>query len=151
MDATASPAVEESGVVLRAVVDRVVDGDTIRVVADDSEESVRLIGIDTPETGAGGVTEAECGGSEATAFVSAMVSEGDIVFLELGDEQRDRYGRLLAYVHTIDLEFLNMEIAAAGYAEALPIEPNTKWAGDIDVVVERAKDKGLGMWASCGQ
>ncbi|MDE0216425.1 MAG: thermonuclease family protein [bacterium] len=70
-------------------------------------------------------------GAEATAFLAGMVVEGDTVFLELGVEQRDRYGRLLAYVHTIDLEFVNMETAAAGYAEPLAIEPNTEWAADI--------------------
>jgi len=149
VDPPPTDAQKGSGVVLDAVVARVVDGDTIRVLTEGAEESVRLIGIDTPETGAGGVTEPECGGAEATAFLAGMVVEGDTVFLELGVEQRDRYGRLLAYVHTIDLEFVNMEIAAAGYAEPLAIEPNTEWAADIANAADLAKDRGLGLWAIC--
>ena len=69
------------------VVTAVVDGDTVDL---DNGERVRLVGIDTPETGA-------CGAAEASAALSAMVL-GRPVVLEPSDEDRDSYGRLLRYV-----------------------------------------------------
>src|SRR3712207_4150278 len=73
-------------------VTHVVDGDTIRL----GEERVRLIGVDTPETRRPG-TPVQCFAREATAFMKRLVA-GRRVRLELDVEDRDRYGRLLAYV-----------------------------------------------------
>lgn len=67
---------------------RVVDGDTIEL---GNGESVRLVGIDTPEVG-------ECGYAAASAALSRLVL-GKMVRLTVSDEDRDHYGRLLRYVN----------------------------------------------------
>ena len=128
----------------------VVDGDTVVVQVAGRTERVRLIGIDTPEA-SGGFLPAECYGDEATAFTSALLPAGAEVRLTRDTEARDRYDRLLAYVHRSgDGLFVNLEIAANGYAEALVIEPNTTHASAFYSAAGDARDQGLGLWAHCG-
>src|SRR5205809_2715187 len=80
-------------------VERVVDGDTLRVIVGGRSRSVRLLGIDTPETHRPG-TPVECGGPQATANMQALAPPGTRVQLvsDPGQDRVDRYGRLLAYV-----------------------------------------------------
>ena len=128
----------------------VVDGDTVVVQVADRTERVRLIGIDTPET-TGGYLPAECYGDEATVFTRSLLPEGTEVSLTRDVEARDRYDRLLAYVHRSgDGLFVNLEIAANGYAKALVIEPNTIHADAFYTTAARARDQGLGLWSDCG-
>lgn len=137
-------------IAVEAAVAEVVDGDTIRVRVGDQTESVRLIGIDTPETGAGKHAQPECGSAEATAFLQGLLEPGDAVEIRTDAQRRDRYGRLLGYVYRSgDGLFVNLEIAAAGHAEAMAIEPNTTWADEIDAATHRAQDEGLGLWGAC--
>jgi endonuclease YncB( thermonuclease family) len=73
----------------RAVVTQVVDGDTVEI---DSDEHVRLIGVDTPEVGV-------CGYASATARMRRMVEGRTVVLVNPGSVQDvDTYGRLLRYV-----------------------------------------------------
>ena len=133
-----------------ATVVEVVDGDTVVVEMSNRTERVRLIGIDTPET-PGGFLPAECYGEEATAFTKSLVPEGTEVRLTRDTEARDRYDRLLAYVHRASDElFVNLEIAVNGYAEALVIEPNTIHADSFYAAAANARDQGLGLWSECG-
>ena len=128
----------------------VVDGDTVVVKVAGQAERVRLIGIDTPEK-AGGFLPAECYGEEATVFTAALLPVGTEVGLTRDVEARDRYDRLLAYIHRAgDGLFVNLEIAAQGYAEALVIEPNTTHADAFYAAAALARDKGLGLWGACG-
>src|SRR6201994_2796969 len=76
---------------------RAVDGDTLEVALDDGEvETVRLIGVDTPET-VKPDTPVQCFGPQASAFEHRH-TEGKRIRLLVGVEPRDIYGRLLAYV-----------------------------------------------------
>lgn len=79
-----------------------VDGDTIKVRernASKRRHTVRLLGIDTPETRRPGVA-VECGGPEASGSISELLPRGARVLLRTDSSQatEDRYGRLLAYV-----------------------------------------------------
>ena len=95
---------------------RVVDGDTIVL---SNSEKVRLIGVDTPETVRPN-TPVEYFGKEASAFTKQMV-EGKQVKLEYDWQQRDKYGRLLAYVYLIDGTFINAEIIKQSYGHAYTV------------------------------
>jgi len=133
-----------------ATVVEVVDGDTLVVQVAGRTERVRLIGIDTPEA-TGGFLPVECYGDEATAFTTALLQVGTEVRLTRDTEARDRYDRLLAYVHrSEDGLFVNLEIAVQGYAEALVIEPNTTHASAFYSAAATARDQGLGLWGRCG-
>lgn len=133
-----------------ATVVEVVDGDTVVVDVVGQTERVRLIGIDTPEVD-GGFLPAECYGEEASAFTKSLLPVGTEVRLTRDAEARDRYDRLLAYVYRAgDGLFVNLEIAARGYAEALVIEPNTMHAPAFYRAASDARNQGLGLWEACG-
>ncbi len=135
-----------------AVVDEVVDGDTIRVRLPGRRdtESVRLIGIDTPETlGPGGLRE--CFGKEASARTKELVPPGTEVRLVRDAEARDRYGRLLAYVYRQrDDLFVNLALAEDGYAAPLSIPPNVAHRDAFVDAAAEAREAGRGLWGRCG-
>jgi micrococcal nuclease len=131
-----------------ALVTRVVDGDTAEMEIEGfaGEEDVRFIGVDTPES----VTPdqpVECYGPEASDFTRNLI-EGRRVRLEFGAEQRDRFGRLLAYVY-IGGKFLNEELVSQGYARTLEIAPNTDFAGLFARIEQDAANAGRGLWGRC--
>lgn len=148
---TVSPTEPAAGLVgASAIVTEVVDGDTVIAEVADRTERVRLIGIDTPEA-TGGFLPVECFGDEATAFTKSLLPPGTEVRLTRDAEARDRYDRLLAYIHRADDGlFVNLEIAAHGYAEALIINPNTIHAGAFYAAAAAAREQGLGLWDACG-
>lgn len=90
------------------VVTHVVDGDTVDL---DNGETVRLVGIDTPERG-------ECGYDEARDALVDLV-DGKRITLGASDEDRDRYDRLLRYVDVgkVDagLQLIKQGLAIARY------------------------------------
>jgi micrococcal nuclease len=124
----------------------VLDGDTIRVARDRDVDTVRLLGIDTPETHhpTQGV---ECYGPEAASYTQAHL-QGRSVQLEADIETRDRYGRRLAYV-IVDGERFNDELLRLGYARLLVIEPNHAHAREMLRDELDAKRAGLGLWGEC--
>jgi micrococcal nuclease len=123
------------------------DGDTIRVRLDSGRvERVRYIGIDTPETRKPG-TPGECYADRARAFNERLVGDRH-VRLELDVEQRDRYGRLLAYVYA-GRTFVNAELVREGYAEPLTVAPNVRHETAIRRLARAARRGELGLWASC--
>jgi micrococcal nuclease len=135
-----------SGDELRARVLDVIDGDTITVAVDGEAEDVRYIGIDTPEVDPSiGV---ECFGDQASDRNEELVG-GERVRLVFDDELRDRYGRLLAYVH-VGERFINAELVRGGFARTLTIEPNTNRAGLLDRLEQAAGIAGRGLWSACG-
>ncbi len=125
-------------------VTRVVDGDTIVVEINNRQETVRLIGVDTPETKKPN-TPVEPYGPEATAFTKGIV-EGKRVRLELDVQERDRYGRLLAYVYLPDGTFLNAELLRQGYARVLTIPPNVRYAEMFLALEREARENNRGLW-----
>ena len=103
--ATAQPRVATAGaskgvVVLRGTVERVIDGDTVRLRVRGFQDTVRLVGIDTPETRHPS-EPVQCFGPAATRRAKRLLPEGQRVRLVTDPTQavRDRYGRLLAYVY----------------------------------------------------
>lgn len=124
----------------------VIDGDTIVADIGGTEEFVRYIGVNTPEH-AREENGAECFSAEATAANAALVA-GKRVWLERDEDNRDRYNRLLRYVHVGDTS-VNEALVAGGYAVALPIAPNTKHAREFYELQQQAKEVGAGLWKAC--
>ena len=116
---------------LNATVVRVVDGDTVEVrYADDSTDTVRLVGIDSPETRGGtnpaefeGVPDTEAGraclataAENATdALVALAADEPAVLAVDPDTDRRDRYDRLLAYV-VVGGTNLNEHLVEQGHA-----------------------------------
>jgi micrococcal nuclease len=139
----------ESADLQSATVRRVVDGDTVEIRIGGNTESVRLIGVNTPET-KHPTKPVECFGPEASEFLHQLLPEGTKVRVERDVEARDRYGRLLLYVYSLpDNVFVNYELALQGYAEPLSIEPNTLHRSDFVRAASQARDNKLGLWKAC--
>jgi micrococcal nuclease len=127
---------------------KVVDGDTIHVVLSGRRETVRYIGVDTPET-KHPTKGVQCYGRAAAAFNARLVG-GERVRLVGDVEQRDRYGRLLAYVYRArDGLFVNAELARLGYARPLSIAPDVRHAARFAALAREARDQGKGLWLVC--
>jgi micrococcal nuclease len=134
------------GRTVTAPVVRAVDGDTILVRLGGQTEYVRYIGVDTPETVKPG-TPVECFGPQASRFDHGLV-DGQTVRLVFDSEQRDIYGRLLAYVYAGD-RFVNAALVRGGYARTLTIAPNTAHEALFARLAKRAGRSGRGLWARC--
>ena len=137
---------DEGPPVAAAEVVRVVDGDTIEVTVDGRTEDVRYIGIDTPESVTPG-EPVECFGRRAGALNERLVS-GRRVRLRFDRERRDRYGRLLAYVHARG-RFVNAELVRRGFARTLTIPPNDAHAALFARLERQAGGAGRGLWDVC--
>jgi micrococcal nuclease len=124
----------------------VLDGDTIDVARGDDTDTIRLLGIDTPETHHP-TKPVECFGPEASAFTDEHL-RGRSVRLEADIEGRDRYGRRLAYV-IVDGERFNDELLRRGFARLLVIEPNHAHARTMLREELEAKRDGRGLWGEC--
>lgn len=137
-----------------AIVDRVVDGDTLRVIAEPGGSipeggsiRIRLLNIDTPELARDG-RDAECGALEATEHLETLVSSGELVWLVADREDRDRFDRPLRGVWTDDGVFLNERLAEEGFAEVVLFPPNDRFHSRIEVAVQRAQAADRGIWGS---
>jgi micrococcal nuclease len=135
-----------------ARVERVVDGDTLRISIDGRSRSVRLLGIDTPETHRPG-TPVECGGPQATAHMQALAPPGTRVrlFTDPSQDRVDRYGRLLAYVRLPSGRFAEDSQLESGWATVYvyggkPVSLYPRFRGEQ----QAARARGRGVWAACG-
>ncbi len=132
-----------------ATVSRIVDGDTIVVRVDGTEERVRLIGIDTPES-VDPRRPVMCFGKEAGAHIESLIPPGTPVRLERDVEARDRYDRLLAYVvRASDGVFVNLAMVADGYADQYTFPPNVAHTDAFRDAVAEARTEGRGLWSAC--
>jgi micrococcal nuclease len=132
-----------------AIVSRVVDGDTLRLRLAAGQETVRLIGIDAPESVRPG-TPVECFGKEAARRLRALVPPGTQVRLERDVELRDRYDRLLAYVFRRgDGLFVNEALARDGFARTASYPPNEAYADRFVDAVTDARGHERGLWHAC--
>lgn len=137
---------------ITATVLHAVDGDTIKISIDGREDTVRLIGVDTPET-VHPNKPVEFFGREASAFTHRM-ADGKTVRLEFDQasaatKHRDRYGRLLAYVFLPDGTLLNSEIIRQGYGHAYTKYPFSR-KQEFVAIEREARAERRGLWAQSG-
>jgi micrococcal nuclease len=132
-----------------AVVEFVIDGDTVDLIVEGVEERARLIGIDTPETKKPD-TPVECFGPEATAHTESLLPKGTAVHIERDVVARDDFGRLLVYVYRADDGlFVNLDLVAKGYAQPLTIPPNVTFADAFVDAARAAERSDAGLWGGC--
>ncbi|MGH7301203.1 MAG: thermonuclease family protein [Candidatus Rokuibacteriota bacterium] len=128
---------------LEGAVERVVDGDTIQVRVNGRVETVRYIGVNTPEL-RHPVRGAEPGGRQAWAVNGELVA-GKRVRLEMDAQPRDRHGRLLAYVWVEGI-MVNAELVRRGYAQVMTVPPNIRYQRLFLTLQREAREAGRGLW-----
>ena len=122
-----------------AIVNYVVDGDTIDVNINGENYRLRYIGMDTTESG-------QLYFQEGKDF-NAQLVDGKTVYLEKDVNETDRYGRLLRYVYLGDGRMVNEEIVAAGLAYASTYPPDVKYQQRLAAAQRSAQTAGRGLWA----
>jgi micrococcal nuclease len=137
---------EDSATLTSATVTRVVDGDTLEVRIGETVEKVRLIGIDTPESVHPDAEKNVPYGEISSAFTKEALQDKEIR-LEFDVEERDRYGRLLAYVY-IGGEMFNKTLIDEGHAMIATYPPNVKYVDLFTEAQTDAREAGKGVWAA---
>lgn len=124
------------------------DGDTISVRIDGNDETVRFIGVDTPETH-DPRKPVQCFGQAASEFTKKLIGNQP-VRLETDplSSTRDRYNRLLRYVYLPDGRLVQAEIIKAGYGFAYTSFPFTK-SDEFTALQREAMEAKRGLWSSC--
>lgn len=128
------------------------DGDTLRVQVDGEPDTVRLIGIDTPESVAPN-QPVECFGPEASDRLEELLPPGEPVTIETDptQDERDRFDRLLGYVYAEDADrSANEALVASGHARVFVFDDTPfRQAEEFMAAQAIARDEGRGLWSAC--
>ncbi len=125
-----------------------VDGDTVRVNMNGRIETIRFIGLDTPETH-DPRKAVQCFGKAAAAYTKNLIGN-NAVRLEADplSTNRDRYDRLLRYVYLPNGQLVQAEVIKSGYGFAYISFPFTKSEEFVRYQTE-ARQQNKGLWGSC--
>ncbi len=132
----------------RVIVTKVVDGDTIVV---NGRQTVRLIGIDTPET-VDPRRPVGCFGKEASNKAKELLS-GKEVILQRDVSETDKFKRLLRYIFLPlpdgQTLFINDYLVREGYAKVLTYPPDVKYNEQFRLAETEARENNRGLWGRC--
>ncbi len=118
--------------------DRVVDGDTIRVITEEGRSvRVRLNGIDTPESVMPG-RPAEDNAIAATAYLQSLLTDVSFVYLEFDTIPTDYWDRLLAWVYLPDGRMLNEQMVLSGFAKVSLWRDNVRYADRLNAAARHS-------------
>lgn len=126
-------------------VTKVVDGDTIKINYNGETKTVRLIGVDTPESVHPDESKNTDYGKVASEYTKTLL-DGKNIQLEFDVEQEDKYGRLLAYVY-LDGEMVNKKLLTEGYAQLATYPPNVKYVDEFTNIQKEARENKIGFWS----
>lgn len=134
----------------QVTIERVVDGDTVVVkFSDGSTGKVRLLLVDTPES-VHPTKGAQPFGKEASEYAKSILTQGKQVMLELGNPDKDKYGRWLGYIW-VDEKNFNKMLIEEGYARVGYVNPpNTKYLDEFYEAENQAKKQKLRIWSIPG-
>lgn len=122
----------------------VVDGDTIDIDLN-GKTRVRLIGVDTPESVHPDADRNIPYGDISSAYTESKLLNRQVT-IELDVQEKDRYGRLLAYIW-LDEGMFNKTLLDEGHAKVATYPPNVKYVDTFVAAEKVAQSKGLGLWA----
>lgn len=130
------------------VVLQVKDGDTFTANVDGHEITVRMLGIDTPET-VDPRKSVQCYGKEASDQTKKLLSKQKVrLKLNPNREEKDKYGRYLSYVYLGDV-FVNESLLQDGYAREYTFGKPYQYQKEFREIESQAKEAKKGLWGVC--
>ncbi|HEY4517054.1 MAG TPA: thermonuclease family protein [Candidatus Paceibacterota bacterium] len=128
-------------------IERVVDGDTIIVWKDGEDVTVRLIGMDTPET-VDPRKDVQCFGPEASSEGKRVLTGQDVRLVpDPTQDTYDKYGRYLAYVYLPDGTLYNQLMIEKGYAHEYTYKKAYELQKEFKAAQTAAAAASLGFWS----
>lgn len=137
-----------------------IDGDTVKVLYNGEKVSLRLIGVDTPESRRNkrlykqqkrSTTDIDtiiAMGKISKKYVESLIPRGSIVKIEFDVSKYDRYNRLLAYIYTPEGVMVNDLIIKVGLGSVLTVPPNIKYEKMFLESMKYARENKKGHWSS---
>lgn len=159
---TTAPIAKSGAELIKAKVTSITDGDTVDILIYGTEEKerLRLILVNTLESKGKFANNPQPYAKEAEAFTKSVLSN-QTVWIEKGVQERDQYGRLLAYVwlNSISYEYLgekrefekitmNELLLIEGLAKVAVYPPNTQYLDEFGAIEETAKQERKGLWTT---
>lgn len=124
----------------------VYDGDTLAILYRGKERIIRLLGIDTPET-VDHRKPIQCFGKQASLVTKELLNNKNISLkFDSEREQKDKYGRYLAYVYRQDGLDINKYLIEKGYAREYTYGKPYLRKKEFKKIEKQAKENGIGMW-----
>ena len=145
-----TPTAQDSSGLYQVV--KVIDGDTISVDIDGTTTTLRLIGINTPET-VDPRKPVECFGIEASNHAKELLTSKQVrLESDPTQDERDKYDRLLRYVYLEDSTFYNEQMIKDGYAYEYTYETPYQFQTQFKAAATYARNNKLGLWSheTCG-
>ena len=126
---------------------QVVDGDTIQVSKECKPVTVRMIGINTPET-VDPQRPVECFGKEASNRAKELLTNANVkIETDSSQDTYDKYGRLLGYVIMQNGTNFNKKMIEEGYAYEYTYNTPYRYQKEFKNAQKLAREKRLGLWA----
>jgi len=128
---------------------KIIDGDTLIAYRDDQETTIRLLGINAPES-SGPYRREECFGQESTEYLSSLLPIGALVDIQTDPSQDtyDKYKRLLGYVFLGKMN-INEELVADGYAYEYTYRKPYRYQDVFRAAENEARSQNKGLWGIC--
>lgn len=135
-------------VLTKSEVVRVKDGDTYVLKINGEETTVRLIGVDTPESVAPADYSKEntSEGKAISEIVKQKIQSGDILCVEYDVSKTDKYGRTLAYLYFENGLMVQEWLLENGYARVMTVQPNSKYSERFAEIQHQAAENKVGLW-----
>jgi micrococcal nuclease len=126
----------------------VIDGDTLTIDRDGVPTTLRLIGLDTPESSTTRTGSVECFGHEATEYARALLSSTSFA-IETDNTQDtyDRYGRLLVYAYLPDGTLINKKMIEDGFGHEYTYRVPYRYQSEFKAAEAAAREERRGLWA----
>lgn len=136
---------EEVGALSRVV--RIVDGDTVVIDRNNATETIRLIGVDTPELHHP-TKPVQCFAREAAAYITSLLKDRSVrVVADPTQDSHDKYGRTLAYLYRDDGLFINKSLIEEGYGYEYTYEVPYVYQKEFKAAQTDAREQQKGLWA----